>query len=130
MWANDLHLDYTPSSFITRNAFCKGVLARFPYKEFARENGIDTITDVWGKVWNIEEIDIVLTTSMLKLSNCYSSWDDYYNKTQKYLYTFSVTKQTPKVLDMERTTNYQFIQSMDWTEEDIRGFLKPSIVRN
>ena len=127
VWANDLHLDYTPSSFITRNAFCKGVLARFPYKEFARENGINTITDVWGKVWNIEEVDIVLTTSMLKLSNCYSSWDDYYSKTQKYLYTFSVTKQTPKVLDMERTTNYQFIQSMDWTEEDIRGFLKPSI---
>lgn len=127
VWANDLHLDYTPSSFITRNAFCKGVLARFPYKEFARENGINTITDVWGKVWNIDEVDIVLTTSMLKLANCYSSWDDYYNKTQKYLYTFSVTKQTPKVLDMERTTNYQFIQSMDWTEEDIRGFLKPSI---
>lgn len=127
LWANDLHLDYVPSSFITRNAFCKGVLARFPYKEFAQENKITTITDVWGKTWDINEIDIVLTTSMLKLSNCYSSWDDYYSKTQKYGYTFSVTKQTPKVLDMERTTNYQFIQSLDWNDEDIEGFLKPSL---
>lgn len=126
-WANDLHLDYTPSSFITRNAFCKGVLARFPYKEFAKENGIDTIKDVWGRVWDIDEVDIVLTTSMLKLSNCYASWDDYYTQTQKYGYTFSVTKQTPKVLDMERTTNYQFIQAMDWDDEDIRGFLKHSL---
>lgn len=127
LWANDLHLDYVPSSFITRNAFCKGVLARFPYKEFAQENKITTITDVWGKTWDINEVDIVLTTSMLKLSNCYSSWDDYYSKTQKYGYTFSVTKQTPKVLDMERTTNYQFIQSLDWNDEDIEGFLKPSL---
>lgn len=127
LWAKDLHLDYTPSSFITRNAFCKGVLCRFPYKEFAKEHGISTITDVWGRVWNIEEVDIVLTTSMLKLSNCYSSWDSYYELTQKYGYTFSITKQTPKVLDMERTTNYQFIQAMEWDDEDIRGFLKPSL---
>ena len=127
LWAEDLHLDYTPSSFITRNAFCKGVLCRFPYKEFAKEHGIDTITDVWGKVWNIDEVDIVLTTSMLKLANCYSSWDSYYELTQKYGYTFSITKQTPKVLDMERTTNYQFIQAMEWDDEDIRGFLKPSL---
>lgn len=127
LWAEDLHLDYTPSSFITRNAFCKGVLCRFPYKEFAKEHGINTITDVWGRVWNIDEVDIVLTTSMLKLANCYSSWDSYYELTQKYGYTFSITKQTPKVLDMERTTNYQFIQAMEWDDEDIRGFLKPSL---
>lgn len=126
-WAKDLHLDYVPSSFITRHAFCKGVLARFPFKEFAHEHGYDTITDIWGKVWNVDDIDIVLTTSMLKLANCYSSWDDYYTKTQKYLYTFSVTKYTPKTLDMERTTNYQFIQAMEWTDEDIKGFLKPSL---
>lgn len=126
-WAKDLHLDYVPSSFITRHAFCKGVLARFPFKEFAKEHGHSTVTDIWGKVWNIDEVDIILTTSMLKLANCYSSWDDYYTKTQKYLYTFSVTKYTPKTLDMERTTNYQFIQSMDWTDEDIKGFLKPSL---
>lgn len=126
-WANDLQLYHTPSAFIVRNAFCKGVLARFPYKEFAKENNIDTIKDVWGKEWNIDEVDIVLTTSMLKLANSYPSWDDYFQKTQKYGYTFSVTKQTPKTLDMERTTNYQFIQSMDWDDEDIKGFLKPSI---
>lgn len=126
-WSDDLHLDYVPSGFITRNAFCKGVLARFPFKEFAHEHGISTITDIWGKVWNIDEVDIVLTTSMLKLSNCYSSWDDYYDKCQKYSYTFSVTKFTSKTHDMERTTNYQFIQAMDWTDEDIKEFLKPSL---
>ena len=126
-WAEDLHLDYTPSAFITRHAFCKGVLARFPYKEFARENGITTITDVWGKVWDVEEVDIVLTTSMLKLSGSYESWDDYFTKATSHHYTFSITKQTPKTLDMERTTNYQFIQGLDWTDEDIKGFLQPTL---
>lgn len=126
-WASDLHLDYTPSAFITRHAFCKGVLARFPYKEFAQENNISTITDIWGKVWDINDVDIVLTTSMLKLANSYSSWDEYYNKALAHHYTFSITKYTPKTLDMERTTNYQFIQGLDWTMEDIKGFLQPTL---
>lgn len=127
IWASDLHLDYVPGGFITRQAFCKGVLARFPFKEFAHEYGHDTITDIWGKVWNIDDVDIILTESMLKLANSYSSWDDYYNKTQEHGYTFSITKYTPKTLDMERTTNYQFIQALDLSDEDIYNFLKPTI---
>lgn len=126
-WAEDLHLDYTPSAFISRHAFCKGVLARFPYKEFAKENNVSTITDVWGKVWNIDDVDVILTTSMLKLSKSYGSWDEYYTKALKYHYTFSITKYTPKTLDMERTTNYQFIQGLDWDLDDIKGFLQPTL---
>ena len=127
LWAEDLHLDYTPSGFITRQAFCKGVLARFPFKEYCEEYNVDHITDVWGKEWKVKDVDIILTTSMLKLSGSYTSWDNYYEITNKHHYTFSVTKYTPKTLDMERTTNYQFIQGLDWNDEDIKGFLQPAI---
>lgn len=128
VWANDLHLDYLPSGFVTRNAFCKGVLIPFEYKLFAHEVANNYIVkDVWGKEWDIRNVDIVLTTSMLKLSNSYNSWEHYYESCLKNGYTFSVTKQTPKVLDMERTTNYQFIQSLELSDEDIYNFIKPSI---
>lgn len=128
VWARDLHLDYTPSGFITRNSFMKGVLAQFEFDEFAKEYSSSFIVkDVWGKEWDVRDVDIILTTSMMKLWNCYDSWDHYYNCCLENNYTFSVTKQTPKKLDMERTTNYQFIQSLELSDDDIYDFIKPSI---
>lgn len=128
VWASDLHLDYVPSGFITRNAFCKGVLMQFPYKEFCETKNLNPIVkDIWGKEWNINEVDVVLTTSMLKLANCYDSWEHYWDNCIKNHYTFSVTKYTPKVLDVERSTNYQFIQSLNLTDEEIKSFIKPTI---
>lgn len=127
-WANDLHLDYVPSCFIVRNSFLKGVSLVFDFKLFAKERAkSNTITDVWGKVWEIDEVDLVVTTSMLKLWNCYSSWEHYYNNCIKNGYTFSVTKQTPNVLDEVRDTNYQFIQSLNLTDEEIIGLIQPTI---
>lgn len=127
VWANDLHLDYVPAGFITRNAFCKGVLVPFDYKKYAEEIGKYEVTDVWGAVHDIREIDIVLTTSMLKLANSYTSYAQYYENCEINKYTFSVTKYTPKVIDVERTTNYQFIQSMELNDEDIYNFIKPTL---
>ena len=127
VWAEDLHLDYTPAGFITRNAFCKGVLVPFDYKKYAEEVGIYHVEDVWGDIHDIRDIDIVLTTSMLKLSNSYTSYAQYFENCQRNKYTFSVTKYTPKVMDVERTTNYQFIQAMELTDDEIRAFIKPTI---
>ena len=127
VWAEDLHLDYTPAGFITRNAFCKGVLVPFDYKAYADEVGIYYIEDIWGNVNDIREIDIVLTTSMLKLANSYTSYAQYFEECEKNKYTFSVTKYTPKVIDVERTTNYQFIQSLELSDEDLYQFIKPTL---
>lgn len=128
VWAKDLNLDYTPSGFVTRNSFLKGVLLPFPINEFASEFANSyNVKDVWGKEWDVRNVDIILTTSMLKLTNSYDSWEHYYNCCLENGYTFSVTKQTPKKLDMERTTNYQFIQSLELSDKDIYNFIKPSI---
>ena len=127
VWANDLHLDYTPAGFITRNAFCKGVLVPFDYKKYAEENNIFYVTDVWGDVHDIRDIDIVLTTSMLKLANSYTSYAQYFENCEENKYTFSVTKYTPKVMDVERTTNYQFIQALELTDDELYEFIKPTI---
>lgn len=128
VWAKDLHLDYTPSGFIIRNSFLKGVALVFDYKLFATERAkTNTIIDVWGKEWNVDEVDLVITTSMLKLWDCYDSWEHYHRCCVENNYTFSVTKQTPKVLDEVRDTNYQFIQSLDLTDDEIIALIQPTI---
>ena len=127
-WAEDLHLDYTPAGFTSRHAFMKGMLFTFDFQQFADEvAGHYEVCDVFGDVHDIREIDIILTTSMLKLWDSYPSLNDYFKHCDENNYSFSVTKYTPKILDNERTLNYQFIQSLDLTDEDIDDLIEPTV---
>ena len=127
-WAEDLHLDYLPSGFTIRNAFCKGMMFIFDYKMFAEQVANNYIVkDVWGTERDIRECDMVLTTSMLKLWDSYDSWEHYEECYMKNKYSFSVTKTTPKELDEERDLNYQFIQSLNLTDEMIDELIKPTV---
>lgn len=127
-WADDLHLDYLPAGFTTRHAFCKGMLFTFDFQAFAKEIANQYfVTDVWGQTHDVREIDIILTTSMLKLWSSYDSWDHYLACCKENHYSFSITKYTPKRLDNERTLNYQFIQSLDLDDDDIRALIEPTV---
>ena len=127
-WASDLHLDYLPAGFTSRHAFMKGMLFTFDFRQFADEvAGHYEVCDVFGDVHDIREIDIVLTTSMLKLWDSYPSFANYLKHCEENHYSFSVTKYTPKVLDNERTLNYQFIQSLDLDDQDIEALIEPTV---
>lgn len=126
-WSEDMHLDYIISGCCIRNAFTKGMVAVFDFKEFARRHNKRVVKDVWGKEHDINDIDIILTTSMLKLWGAYSSIDDYVDKSKKNGYGFCITKITPKHLDEVRTLNYQFIQSYDLTDEQINELISPTV---
>ena len=127
-WAEDLGLDYLPSGYTSRNAFMKGMLFTFDFEQFAHEvAGCYEVKDVWGVTHDIREIDIILTTSMLKLCDSYSSYSHYAACCDRYGYTFSVTKYTPKTLDHERNLNYQFIQSLKLSEVDIDTLIEPTV---
>jgi hypothetical protein len=127
-WAEELKLDYLPSGYCIRNSFCKGMLFTFDFVDFAKNVAHkEIVKDVWGNEHNINNIEVILTTSMLKLWDSYESINDYLNCCIKNHYTFSVTKATPKILDNERNLNYQFIQSFDLTEEEIDKLLEPTI---
>lgn len=126
-WSDDMHLDYLMSGCCVRNAFTKGMVATFDFKEFAEVHGKRYVTDVWGKQHDINDIDIVLTTSMLKLWSAYDSIDDYVQKCHENKYSFSVTKVTPKELDEVRTLNYQFIQSYELTDDQIKELISPTV---
>lgn len=131
-WANDIQEDYLPSGYCVRNSFCKGMVFTFDFQKFAETygtyvNGECIVCDVWGKEHNIQDIDLILTTSMLKLWDSYSSLESYLDNCSKNGYTFSVTKACPETLENERNMNYQFLQSYEFTDEEIHQLISPTV---
>lgn len=128
MWSNDLKLGYLPSGVCVRNSFVKGMLFTFDFKDFAdKKSNTYIVKDVWGTDRDIRSIDIVLTTSMLKLWNCYDSLEHYLSCCKSNGYVFSVTKVAPKYLENKRRLNYQFIQALDLSDNDIKNLIEPTV---
>lgn len=127
-WSNELGESYIPSGFCIRNSFCKGMLFTFDFIDFANKVARnETVVDVWGEKHNINDVEIILTESMLKLWSSYINVSDYLSHCSTNNYSFSVTKITPEVLDNERALNYQFIQSLDLDEDDIDELIAPTV---
>lgn len=127
-WSDELELGYTAGGMCIRNLFCKGMIYTFDFHEFARQYGNgDTITDVWGGVHTISDVEIILPVSVLKLWDSYKSLSHYLEMCEKYHHGFAVTKACEEELEHERTLNYQFIQSYDLTDEEIKDLVQPTI---
>lgn len=106
----------------------KGMLFTFDFHKFAEEVARSYwIQDAWGDWRDVREAEVILTTSMLKLWDCYDSWEDYWKNVQKYGYQFAVSKTAPCELEEERTTNYQFLQSYELNDEDLQNLVAPTI---
>ena len=127
-WSSEMQVDYLMGAACIRNSYCKGVVVTFDFYKFAKDVAkTDIVTDVWGNEHNINDIELILTTSMLKLWDSYSSIDDYLDKCNKNGFTFSITKVYPNELEEERNLNYQFIQSYELSDEDIKQLAMPTI---
>lgn len=127
-WSEEVEEDYTVAGVCLRHAFTKGMVYTFNFVQFAEEvANTYMIKDVWGHEHDIRNIELVLTTSMLKLWDSYSSVEDWLTKAERNHHTFALTKITPEELDKEQTLNYQFLQSIDMTDEDVEELCKPFI---
>lgn len=124
-----LGLDYTPSGVCLRNAWLKGMLYPFPIIEFIEEynNGNYLVEDIWGNMQDIRKCEMIVTESSLKLWNAYDNIDDYISAYKECGYEFSVTKISPRILEERRELNYQYLQSYDFTDEDIKELCAPTI---
>lgn len=127
-WSDDLGLNYMVSGVNTRFSWEKGMVFTFDFLDFA-ENvaGSYMVKDAWGNEVDIRNIELILTTSMLKLWDSYKSCDDYIRNCLENKYTFGVTKTCPQELESERNLNYQFIQSYDLDDENIEQLIKPTM---
>lgn len=127
-WSKELELDYTAGGMCIRNLFCKGMVYAFDFHEFARRFcDSDTIADVWGNVHTISDVEIILPVSVMKLWDSYPSLERYLECCREYGHGFAVTKVCERELENERTLNYQFIQSYDLTDDEIKELVQPSI---
>lgn len=129
--SKSLNLDYVPGGVCLRNAWLKGMLYPFPIVEFIEKynSGNYFIEDIWGNVQDIRECEMIITESSLKLWSAYNSIEDYINAYEECGYGFSVTKISPHILDEERELNYQYLQSYDFTDDDIKELCDPTINR-
>lgn len=127
-WSEELKLDYCMSACNTRAAWEKGCVFTFDFIDFAEKiAGSYMVKDAWGNEVDIRNVELILTTSMLKLWNCYDSIEHYLRCCRENHYTFGVAKTAPKVLDKWRATNYQFLQSFDLKDEDIAELIAPTV---
>ena len=126
-WGKDIGEDYLLPGCVIRNSFCKGTIYPVDFRKFAYEHGLTEITDSWGNIHNIEDVELILTESMLKLWDSYSSVDEYLKNCKENHYSFAITKASEKELENVRNMNYQFLQSYTFTDEDIDTLVEPTV---
>ena len=124
-WTKDLNHEGILSAFQIRTLWAKGVLVPVDYKTFCIEYGVTTVVDVWGNEQNILDADIILSESLVKLWNSYSSCEDWLNAIDKHNYSWRVSKYSHK--HKFGYTNYQQMLPLDLDINDIDELLQPSI---
>ncbi len=127
-WSEELGLAETTSAVCVRAPFTKGMLFSMDFIEFA-ENVARSyhVKDIWGDERNILDVDIILTESMLKLANSYKSWEDYWENTKANHSGFSVTKSAEMKQKESREYNYQFLNPLELSDDDIDELIAPTI---
>ena len=120
---------FIPSGYCLRNSFCKGMVFTFDFHFFSEKIAEKQyiVKDVWNKDRDIRNIELILTTSMLKLWDSYDSIEHYLECCEDNGYSFSITKHTPEKLENERYLNYQFNQSLYLDDDGIEKLIKPTI---
>lgn len=127
-WSEELGLDYMMSGCNTRFAFEKGCVFTFDFLDFAENVAKRYIVkDAWGNDIDIRSVELILTTSMVKLWDSYENCDDYISKSVANGYTFGIAKVCPEELENERNLNYQFIQSYRLSDGDIEELIAPTM---
>lgn len=128
-WSEELGLDYVASGVNTRFSFEKGMVFTFDHVDFAKKIAGEKyiVKDAWGDDVDVRSVELILTTSMVKLWDSYNSCEEYVRTSIENGYTFGIPKTCPKVLENERTLNYQFIQSYDMDDDDIEELISPTM---
>ena len=127
VWAEELGLNYIPSTFIVRNSFLKGMVVVFDFHKFAEIHGKKAFLDVWGNAVDVRDVDIILTESQLKIWQAYSSHADYVDKCRKNNLTWGISRYSPEVDRDYVYTNYQFLQVEDFTNKEVESLCKKTV---
>lgn len=112
-WAQELIIDYLPSEWIVRAPYLKGLMVTFDFHKFARENGIEKITDIYGETHWIERIDVIVSESQFKLWGAYTNTESYRKECEKYDFAWGITKYAPRIDKDYCFGTYQYLQNLN-----------------
>lgn len=128
VWAEDLGLDYVPAQFCVRQNFIKGMLCVFPFEEFGVKIANSyNIIDIYGNVVDVRDVDIIITESQFKLWDSFNNLEQYQTNCELNNLKWGVSKYSPKQDKDVVFTNYQSLQTIRLTDEDIVELCKPTI---
>ncbi|MGJ7044630.1 RNA dependent RNA polymerase [Thermoanaerobacterium thermosulfurigenes] len=125
--AKSLDIPYTPVGYQIRMfPSIKGMSYEFDFKAFYKEKGISTITDIYDKTWNIDELDAIWNTSMFKFWKYFTSWNEFIELREKYYAPLNMDKIgiAKWVIPSSRAekyskTSYQYLQSLALSGKDV-----------
>lgn len=120
--------NYVPcTGYNIRNAWTKGMVFTFPYVEYGDMIGEYLVEDYWGDMVDIRTVDLVITDNMLKLAGAYESRHHYLDSCREHGFEYCVAKVLPETLECTRNMNYQFLQSYELNDEDIKELIQPTV---
>ena len=132
--AEHFKLGFIPSQMIIRGAWVKGMVATMPLSEWFAENEIAEVTDAFGTVRKVEDIDMFISKSQWKMWKVYAKkceklgvnpWDYAVEQMRENDLLFGIVKTNNKFDDDYKTLNYQYIQALQLSDEDISKLCEP-----
>lgn len=133
-WAEELGLDYIPGQFCVRQNFLKGMLCVFDIDEYCEnENHGNYIINTIYKDNNnpiqvdLRDIDVVVSESQFKLWNAFGSLEEYIHNCEMNDLKWGVSLTSPKKPNDILKMNYQFLQTLDLNQKDIKKICTPFV---
>ncbi len=132
--AEHFKLGFIPSQMIIRGAWVKGMVATMPLSEWFEENEITEVTDSFGTVRRVEDIDLFISKSQWKMHKIYQKkceklgvnpWDYAVEQMRENDLLFGIVKTNNKFDDDYKSLNYQYIQALQLADEDISKLCEP-----
>lgn len=116
-----LKLDYEPIGAQVRLPFIKGYTVYVPFRQILKSWNINTITDVYGVIHNVDDIDCIWNTSMFKGHKIFKekykndAWKEYENTIKKYNFKLGISKYSHHIkhLSLMSKMNFQYLQCLN-----------------
>ena len=112
------------TSFQIRLPYVKGMLHQVDFKNFLKSAGTETITDIWGMVHHVDDVDIILTRSQFKgygwLRENNMSWEDYWDAFRRYRHALYITNVSKEKPETHTELNYQFLTTVSIRADEFR----------
>lgn len=122
--------ELTDRNFMVRLPWIKGLLAKFDFIRFIKENkATGVVTDIYGQEHDIlkENIKIIFTKSQLKMWKFFDDWNEYKDNFKKYHCTAGICNREEDIIS-DSVINYQMIQTLsDMTDEEIHSLAKSNV---